>query len=127
MGALSRQRIVVIEDEPELRSTLADLLSRHGYDVGCASNGEEALKLLRRGPTPQVILLDLMMPVMDGWRFRGELTRYPGLAGVPVVLLSAAHDLRREAARLSVERALPKPFSMAAVLQALRELMPQRA
>jgi CheY-like chemotaxis protein len=121
MGDLKRQRIVVIEDEPDLRSTLAELLALHGYDVGCAANGMEALKLLSRGPVPDLIFLDLMMPVMDGWHFRSELSRYPGLAQIPVVLLSAMPELSDEAQKLHVVGSLPKPFPLSAVLSIVRE------
>lgn len=122
MGELVQRRIFVVEDEPDLRATLAELLSLHGYDVACAANGVEALQLLRRGPVPNLIVLDLMMPVMDGWQFRAELDKYPVLAKIPVLLLSAHHELMSQADGLHVVGALTKPVALTSVIRAVRTL-----
>jgi CheY-like chemotaxis protein len=86
-------KILVVEDERGQREALAEVLSRLGYEVQCAANGSEALELMRHSESlPGLILLDLMMPVMDGWQFRAEQRKDRILADVPVVVLSALGD-----------------------------------
>jgi CheY-like chemotaxis protein len=94
-----RDRVLVlgIEDDKELRRTLADVLQEAGYETQVAWNGADALGKLRRGPRPRVILLDLMMPVMNGWQFRTAQLEDPRLADIPVIVLTAA-DIEEEAA-----------------------------
>ena len=76
-------RILLVEDDHALRETLSDVLSEEGYQVACASNGLEALDRLSRDSLPHLILLDLVMPVMDGWAFRDAQRNRPELAGMP--------------------------------------------
>ena len=79
-------KILVVEDELGQREALAEVLSRLGYEVQCAANGNEALELMRRSESlPGLILLDLMMPVMDGWEFRAEQRKDRALADVPAL------------------------------------------
>ncbi|HWX35745.1 MAG TPA: response regulator, partial [Steroidobacteraceae bacterium] len=86
-------KILVVEDERGQREALAEVLSRLGYEVQCAANGSEALELMRHSESlPGLILLDLMMPVMDGWEFRAQQRKDRALADVPVVVLSALGD-----------------------------------
>jgi CheY-like chemotaxis protein len=82
--------ILIVDDDKEVRIALAELLEGEGYTVAGAHNGREALKLMRGGLHPAIILLDLMMPVMDGWDFRSEQQRDPALSHVPVVIVSAS-------------------------------------
>ena len=116
----STRRVLIVDDEPALRETLAEILSDEGYQVSTAQNGMEALLRLERDPLPCVILLDLMMPVMDGWSFRARQARLPRLAGVPVCVFSAADDLGREAESLSASGFLPKPVSVPELLNTLK-------
>src|SRR5713226_6627597 len=88
-GALGERRLLVVEDDWELRSSLSDLLRRDGYDVADAANGSEALDYLKSSPAPDLILLDLMMPVKDGWQFRIEQKKDPTIASIPVLAMSA--------------------------------------
>src|SRR5262245_23155992 len=81
--------VLVVDDDEEIRNALTEFLSDEGYGVVSASNGREALASLREGVHPSVILLDLMMPVMDGWDFRAEQLRDPGLRDIPVVVITA--------------------------------------
>jgi CheY-like chemotaxis protein len=90
--------VLIVEDDADLREMMAELLQLEGYRTQTATNGREALDYLERTDRPDVILLDLMMPVMDGWEFRRRQMANPSLADVPVVVLSAldparAHDL----------------------------------
>jgi CheY-like chemotaxis protein len=93
--------ILIIDDDASIRELLVEVLEEEGYPVQSASNGEEALSILRTLPKlPKLILLDLMMPVMDGWAFRQEQLQDPLLIGIPVVVLSAAYELHRQAAHI---------------------------
>jgi CheY-like chemotaxis protein len=85
--------IVVIDDDQDVREVLADLLVAEGYRVRCFANGADALASLRRDSSASLILLDLMMPVMNGWRFREEQARDRRLASIPVIAMSACADL----------------------------------
>jgi DNA-binding response OmpR family regulator len=84
-----RARVLVVDDDHDIRESLASVLSDEGYDVAEAGNGLEALAEMDR-ERPDVVLLDLMMPVMDGWKTLQILRRTPRHATVPVVILSAA-------------------------------------
>jgi CheY-like chemotaxis protein len=108
--------LIIVEDDPDIRSDLAELLKDEGYEVRTAANGAEALKLLRGETQPCLILLDLMMPVMSGWDFRAEQLRDPRLAPIPVVLLSGVNDLPQHAASLKAAGYIRKPITLKTVL-----------
>ena len=112
----------MVEDDPGVRSFLAEVLGLEGYDVRTAAHGREALGILASW-RPLVILLDLMMPVLDGWGFRDEQARDEHLARIPVVLLSAVPDPRREAKELDVAAWLPKPCDLDELLATVRSLI----
>lgn len=82
--------VLVVDDDFDLRHTMREVLQDEGYVVATAANGREALELLRRSAPPRVMVLDLMMPVMDGWELLDELKRDSELAGIPVVVISAS-------------------------------------
>ena len=81
--------ILVVEDDAGAREALTDILRDEGFEVRGAANGREALDQLEGGMRPCVILLDLVMPVMDGWEFRQRQLREASLAPIPVVVLTA--------------------------------------
>jgi CheY-like chemotaxis protein len=112
-------RVLVVDDDSELRRVLALALADEGYDVRAAPDGWAALELLEAW-RPRVILLDLMMPGMDGWAFRARQLATPVAAEVPVIVLSADRDVRVEALRPAAF--LPKPFNLQALLDAVAEL-----
>ncbi|MBI3183929.1 MAG: response regulator [Myxococcales bacterium] len=114
---MSEKRILVVDDDPDLRDTLCELLEDEGYQALPASNGKEALALLRSCPVPRVILLDLMMPVMNGWQFLEELARDSALASVPVIVMTAHSNPGRLALR-PVEL-MQKPLKLDALLGAI--------
>lgn len=103
--------ILIIEDDEELAPILSEALSEEGYRVEVARNGEEGLAAARR-ERPDLILLDLMMPVMDGWRFREEQQKLPELASIPVVLISADGRTPDKAKDLGTAGYLHKPISL---------------
>jgi len=86
--------ILIVEDDPDLREMMAQLLLLEGVNAHAVANGREALDYLKEKDPPELILLDLMMPVMDGWEFRREQQRDPRLQGVPVIVLSALDPTR---------------------------------
>lgn len=123
MGEKERGRrgdVMVVEDDYAIRETLTELLEEEGYRVTQASNGAEALARLRdvEGP-PRLILLDLMMPVMDGWEFRHAIAEDPRLASIPVVVISADHSLDRKVSSMRVQGWLSKPFELGQLLDAV--------
>ena len=82
--------VLVVDDDPDIRDSLREVLEDEGYAVSCVSNGREALDYLKsKQPRPCVILLDLMMPVMDGWQFRREQKQDPEIADIPLVVITA--------------------------------------
>lgn len=112
--------VLVIEDDDAIRETLADILQYEGYAVTTASDGREALARLRSGPYPALILLDLMMPRMNGWEFRAEQLVSQEFAAIPVIVLSGAHDGQRQATFLNASGFLPKPIEVLRLLEVVR-------
>src|SRR5690242_695856 len=86
------REVLVVEDDSDLRESLSQALRDHGFAVTPASNGQQALDLLRSGTRPTVILLDLMMPVLNGWELRDALREDPVLSGIPQLVISAYMD-----------------------------------
>src|SRR5262245_38574461 len=102
--------ILIVEDEPDIRDFMQFLLSASGYETMTAGNGYEALRLMRERK-PDLVLLDLMMPVMDGFDFRAQQLRDPDIAAVPVLCLTAMFDPAYVTERLAVP-CLNKPVSV---------------
>ena len=108
-------RVLVVEDDEDVRDLLKTLLGVLGHEVREATNGEEALTILREGWRPDLIVLDLMMPVMNGWAFRSEQRRIEGAGDIPVIVLSA----RRNDGDIEAAEVLPKPFDLDVFLGAV--------
>jgi CheY-like chemotaxis protein len=102
--------VLVVDDDGDIRDTLAELLESEGYEVAVAAHGEEALAYLRSAPAPRLILLDLMMPVMNGFEFRAEQLRDARLAAIPVVVITAGRP--SNASSLNAKAVLTKPLGM---------------
>jgi CheY-like chemotaxis protein len=113
------EEVLIVEDQADLRETLADLLVLEGYRVATATNGQEALDHLRSHVPPQVILLDLRMPVMNGWTFLQEQQQSPALAPIPVVVISGEAQVADKAAALGAADHLTKPVDLTALFQLL--------
>ena len=114
----NRKTILVVDDDQDIRDTLTELLVDEGYAVVSAAHGGEALSTLRREPRPDLILLDLMMPVMDGWQFRAEQSRDPAIADIPVVVVSATGK-DDKVAKLGAAQLLKKPIRLEDLLDAV--------
>jgi CheY-like chemotaxis protein len=110
-------RLLVVDDDPDLRSTLLSLLAEEGYTVEVAPDGREALERLSSGPHPDAILLDLMMPVMNGWQFRARQLALPAFASIPTIVMTAIHNLERAA--ITADHFLPKPIRLAELRSAI--------
>ena len=82
--------VLIVDDDSAVRTALKELFETEGYTVVLAANGRAALNRLKEGFRPGVVLLDLMMPVMDGWDFRTQQLQEPGLKDIPVLILTAA-------------------------------------
>jgi CheY-like chemotaxis protein len=114
-------RVLIVEDDFASREAVASLLRAEGYQTAEAADGRAALAYLRGHPAPSLVLLDLMMPVMDGWQFLAERRRDAGLAAVPVVVFTAAGGIDAAAVRaLGAEGVLHKPADVGDVLAAVR-------
>ncbi len=109
-------RVLAIEDDADLRQFYGEILTDEGHEVRLAGNGLEALRELDW--TPDLILLDLMMPVMDGYEFLRQLRASPRGAHVPVLVLSAALPPGRETLR-GAQAVLPKPFDFDRLLRTI--------
>jgi CheY-like chemotaxis protein len=111
--------VLLVEDDADTRSVMQTVIQRSGFAVETAADGREALDQLRSDLKPAVILLDLMMPRMDGWQFRAEQRQDPALADIPVVLVSATHDLHEQADALGADGYLQKPVIFEELLNLL--------
>ena len=110
--------VLVVEDEPDIRDAVAEALRAEGHDVVVASDGRDAISRLRDGTAADVIVLDMMMPVMDGWQFLSVKTADPALASIPVIVTSAAPQKLPSGADVL----LGKPFDLGRLLTAIDSL-----
>ena len=121
-------RVLVVDDEPGLRRLLTDLFSQEGYGVSAASDGAQALERLSEFQ-PDVVILDLTMPVMGGFTFAEKCHRMDGYSDLPIVAVSAVHDMdgvEQRLANVGVHRCLAKPFEVAELLAVVEELTQRR-
>lgn len=104
--------VLIVEDDRDTRDVMRSLLELDGYPVFTASDGAEALERLRGGLRPGIILLDLMMPGMDGFEFINEQRQDPQLSSIPVIIYSGHYDAKSNAARLGAEAYFQKPIDI---------------
>jgi CheY-like chemotaxis protein len=121
----SHAPILIVEDDAAIREDLSELLRDEGYDVLTACNGAQGLDVLHLlrscGQRPCLVLLDLMMPVMDGWAMVREMIEDPTLRDLPVFVVSGAANVSSEATALGAAGYLPKPFRWDALIGVLRQ------
>ena len=114
------EQVLIVDDDEDIRDTLKELLEDEGYEVACGANGREALDKLRAMQgQPCMIVLDLMMPVMDGWEFLREQRSDPALRDIPVCVITAAGPQPTSA--VPVEEILHKPVRIERVLDVLEQ------
>jgi len=116
---LIHPRVLIVDDEEDIRSLMASILRMHGYQVDLAADGAAALALLRDGSHPALILLDLMMPGVNGWELLDQLHADAKLRTIPVVLVSGAGDLETRAVSLGAAGYLRKPFDLESLVAAV--------
>jgi CheY-like chemotaxis protein len=119
-----RVRILLVDDDIPSTDALKELLEGAGFGVVCAGNGREALAHLRGGDSFCVILLDVMMPVMNGYEFREAQLMDPKLASIPVIVVTADGRAREKAKQIGTDRYLQKPLSPVELLRAIGEYCP---
>jgi CheY-like chemotaxis protein len=113
-------RVLVVDDDRVIRQCIAETLREEGYEPVTAAHGAEALARLRADPVgPDVILLDMHMPVMDGWAFAREYRRLPG-PHAPIVVITASHDALDRVVEIGAEDVLPKPFDLDKLINAVK-------
>jgi CheY-like chemotaxis protein len=109
---MPKPSVLVVEDDIDVREALVFFLEAEGYDVVEAGHGAEALERLKEDPGIGLILLDLMMPVMNGWEFRAAQIKDPNLAAIPVVIITADHSAAKKAADAGAAGCLLKPVEL---------------
>jgi CheY-like chemotaxis protein len=112
--------VIIVEDDADIRTDLAELLADEGYRVSTAPDGAAALELLRAADPPCLILLDLMMPVMSGWDFCETLKKTPGWRSIPIVVLCGMAAEQR--GKLQVDDAFEKPTDVSMLISRIAEL-----
>jgi CheY-like chemotaxis protein len=115
----SEKVILVVDDDPDILEALSDILVAEGFAVRRARNGQEALARFTPSP-PDLILLDLMMPVMDGFEFSQQMRKRPDWAKVPIVVLSADRNVSSKAREVGAVSHLAKPFELKELLNLVR-------
>lgn len=112
--------ILLVDDEPDLRACIADLLEGEGYKVTQSENGKTALEILKAEAKPRVIVLDYMMPVMDGRTFCETASKDPNISAIPIVLLTAANVTEDTKSAMKVAAQLEKPLDIEKFLKTVK-------
>ena len=113
--------LMIVDDDADLRGAMATILEEAGFRVIEANDGFEALQQVRANRCTCLIVLDLYMPRMNGWKFREEQVKDPSLAAIPVIVVSADADAARKATTLGVAAAMPKPVDFDRFLNVVRQ------
>ena len=111
--------ILIVDDHQDMRETLAEVLECAGYTVATAANGLDALNYLHAHDCPAVILLDLLMPVMDGREFRTRQQQDPDLAGIPVIVVSGADAIEQRTGSLAAAAYFTKPVDVPSLMRTI--------
>jgi len=121
MSVTPKHTILLVEDDPDIKEFLSLLLQSEGYKVDAVNNGKEALNHLDSNPHPNVILLDLMMPVMNGWEFRALQKADPKIAKIPVVVISADNRVEQKADAIDADGFIKKPIEMDQLVDTIKK------
>jgi CheY-like chemotaxis protein len=112
-------KILIVDDDADIREVLTEVLTESGHQVVTAANGLEALQILRRGWLPCLVLLDLMMPVMDGYLFMEERRGDPRLSAIPVAVITAGRQVDFD--RLHDATIVPKPVRLPVLMSVIQK------
>lgn len=115
------KKILIVEDDNSIRELLVELLQSEGYEVASAVNGLEGLKYLQNNENPNLILVDLMMPVMDGYTFRTEQVKNPKWSKIPVVVMSAEANAKEKMKSYNITAFLSKPVELDTILKTVEQ------
>ena len=115
------EHILVVDDDPALQDALKDALEDAGFSVSLAGNGIEAISALRQGLRPVAVLLDYMMPMMDGSSFAAEVAKDPSLRALPIILLTADARAKEKAEKLGLKSYLRKPVKIDQLLSVITQ------
>ena len=115
------KQILVIEDDNSIRELLVELLESEGYTVTSAINGLDGLKKLEKGSLPNLILIDLMMPVMDGYSFRIEQLKSDIWSNIPTVVMSAEATAKEKMKNFNITAFLSKPVELETILKTVAD------
>jgi len=118
--------ILIVEDDPDLRSVQSEVLRMEGYRVRTAADGVEALEMMDAAGTPALVLLDLRMPRLSGWDFAARMRADPARARVPIIVVAAHYAIGREAAALEARAWLHKPVDIDDLVDAVRRVYHER-
>jgi CheY-like chemotaxis protein len=113
------KKILVVEDDISIRELLVELLESEGYAVTSAFNGVEGLRVLEAQAKPDLILIDLMMPVMDGYKFRQEQLKHAVWATIPTIVMSAESNAKEKMKDFNITAFLSKPVELDTILQTI--------
>ena len=116
------KRVLVVDDEPTICELIAETLRESGYRVDTASNGAEALEVMR-GRVPNAIVLDVMMPRLNAYGFVARLRVTPGFASIPILIVTASYGAYEAAERLGAHACLTKPFELDALVDMVGQLV----
>jgi CheY-like chemotaxis protein len=121
--------VLLVEDEPDVRQSLREIIEEEGYRVADVADGRQALEYLRAHEPPTVVLLDLMMPVMDGWQVLRAMRADAALARIPVIVISAAAQatLDEVVAQGGASSYIRKPIALDRLLAALKRICGREA
>lgn len=113
--------VLLVEDDSEIRDTVQDVLEAQGYDVIPAENGKQAIDylMLDRSSRPDLVILDLMMPLVTGWQVLDTIRRLPSMDGVPVVVMTAARTNKP----VGADVVLMKPFPLEVLLETVHDTL----
>lgn len=117
------KKILIIEDDQSIRELLVELLEVEGYEVDCAVHGLEGINKLKNSSLPNLILIDLMMPVMDGYTFRAEQLKNPLWSDIPTVVMSAESTAKEKMKSYNITAFLSKPVELDTILKTVAKFI----
>lgn len=120
-GFFMPKKILVVEDDHSIRELLVELLQSEGHEVDSATNGLEGIRYLEVETRPDLILIDLMMPVMDGYTFRLEQMKHPAWSKIPVIVMSAEANAKDKMKQFGITTFLSKPVELEGILKAVEK------
>ena len=119
---MAAKHILIVEDDHDVAQSVAEVLEASGYSTGIAANGLEALDYLQTHTQTDLILLDMMMPVMDGWQFREEQRKLPAFDSIPVVIVTADGNARGKAEAIQADGLVSKPVTIDGLLNEVERI-----